>query len=67
MDAIEKTEWSMLQEKIQQFQSTDRLNLLDILKSYHQVLNERSNLLSSNLKIKMLNEELRMLLRRSTA
>ena len=67
IEAIEKTEWSMLHDKIQQFQSSDRLHLLDILKSYHQVLNERSTLLSSNLKMKMLNEELRMLLRRSTA
>ena len=67
MGAAEKTEWSLLHEKIQRFQSEDRLNLLDILKSYHQVLNERSNLLGSNLKMKMLNEELRMLLRRSTA
>ena len=65
--ATEKTEWSLLHDQIQRFQSEDRLNLLDILKSYHQVLNERSNLLGSNLKMKMLNEELRMLLRRSTA
>ena len=65
--AAEKTEWSLLHDQIQRFQSEDRLNLLDILKSYHQVLNERSNLLGSNLKMKMLNEELRMLLRRSTA
>lgn len=66
-DTVEKTEWSLLHEKIQQFQSEDRLNLLDILKDYHHVLNERSNLLASNLKMKMLNDELRMLLRRATA
>ena len=67
IDSVEKTEWSLLHEKIQQFQSEDRLNLLDILKSYHQVLNDRSTLLGSNLKMKMLNDELRMLLRRATA
>ena len=64
---IEKTEWSLLHDKIQLFQSEDRLNLLDILKGYHHVLNERSSLLASNLKMKMLNDELRSLLRRSTA
>lgn len=67
LDTVEKTEWSLLNEKIQQFQSEDRLSLLDILKDYHHVLNERSNLLGSNLKMKMLNDELRTLLRRSTA
>ena len=66
-DTVEKTEWTLIRDQIQQFQSEDRLNLLDILKSYHQVLNERSNLLGSNLKMRILNDELRMLLRRSTA
>ena len=65
--AAEKTEWNILTDKIQQFQSEDRLNLLDILKSYHHVLCERSNLLSTNSKMKILNDELRMLLRRATA
>ena len=65
--AAAKTECNILTDKIQQFPSDDRLSLLDMLKNYHHVLCERSNLLSTNSKLKLLNDELRMLLRRATA
>ena len=66
-DDESSSEWSTLKERISVFSSGYRLHLLEALKKYHQTLVERSELLSKNQTLRKHNDELAMLLRRSTA
>ena len=66
-DSREKSEWEELQELVDQFNSKDRLFLEKTLKKYQQALVRRSEMLERNQKLRLQNEELSMLLRRSVS
>ena len=55
-------EWSIVESKLEQFKSDERIRLLTALKSYNDSLTERANLLEKNQKMSRHNEELKMLL-----
>ena len=57
-----QNEWSLVESKLQQFKSDERMRLLGALKSYNDSLTERANLIEKNQKMSRHNEELRMLL-----
>mgnify|MGYP001468997585 CR=1 FL=1 len=55
-------EWSIVESKLEQFKSDERIRLLTALKSYNDSLTERANLLEKNQKMSRHNDELKMLL-----
>ena len=55
-------EWSIVESKLEQFKSDERIRLLTALKSYNDSLTERANLLEKNQKMSRHNNELKMLL-----
>ena len=55
-------EWSLVESKLNNFKSAERLRLLAALKNYNESLTERSCLLDKNLRMARHNAELRMLL-----
>ena len=59
---IAVNEWSIVESKLEQFKSDERMRLLAALKSYNDWLTERANLLEKNKKMSRHNNELRMLL-----
>ena len=55
-------EWSLVETKLAQFKSEDRMRLLTALKNYNDSLMERANLLEKNSRLSRHNSELKMLL-----
>lgn len=55
-------EWSLVQARLEQFKSEDRLRLAAALKSYNDSLTERASLVDKNKRLARHNEELKMLL-----